>query len=100
MSLNPDLRLSLLELVHTLEELLTRPLREQHYKPDLGRVAAVAQLTLGQARHILSLDDESQSAFDHVTPLWCPPEMLGERLRERQRSRQATPPYSPRRPRL
>ena len=100
MSLNPDLRLSLLELVLTLEELLTRPLREQQFKPDLGRIAAVAQLTLGQARQLLALDDESHAAFDYETPLWCPPETLGERMRARQLSRQSRSPHSPRRPRV
>jgi hypothetical protein len=99
MSLNPDLRLSLLELVHTLEDLLTRPLREQQYKPDLGRVAAVAQLTLGQARHALALDDASHASFEHATPMWCPPEILGHRIRARHLSRQEPEPLSPRRPR-
>jgi hypothetical protein len=84
MSLDPDLRSSLIELVLTLEELLTRPLREQHYQPDLGKVAAICHLA---------------QALEHSTPQWCPPEVLGERLRMRQRARLERAPFSPRRPR-
>jgi hypothetical protein len=98
MSLDPDLRSSLIELVLTLEELLTRPLREQHYQPDLGKVAAICHLALGQTRRALALDDEAQ-ALEHSTPQWCPPEVLGERLRMRQRARLERAPFSPRRPR-
>lgn len=99
MSLNPDLRLSLLELVHSLEELLTRPLRDQGFKPDLGRLALIANLALGQARHALSLDDGSHAALELDTPLWCPPEMLGQKIRARQLARNARDSYASRRPR-
>ena len=98
MSLTPDVRSTLIELVLTLEELLTRPLREQQYQPDLGRVASVCHLALGQARRAIALDDELQ-ALEHSTPQWFPPDGLGERLRMRQVSRDAHSAYKPRRPR-
>lgn len=98
MSLTPDVRSSLIDLILTLEELLTRPLREQQYQPDLGRVVVVCHVALGQARQAIALDDEAQS-LDHDAPQWCPPELLGERLRMRQQARIERSPFSPRRPR-
>jgi len=99
MPLTPDLRSTLIDLLLSLEELLTRPLREQEYKPDLSRIVHVAQLTMGQVRHALALDEETQDSLDHTPPMWCPPELLGARIRARQESRAAASSYSRRKPR-